>query len=250
MGAAPEHMPPPDAGRTFSAERRVRLSDVTPAGTLRLDAIARYLQDVASDDVDDVGVPGPWVLRRSAVTIEGSPGFSDRVALTTWCSGSGSRWAERRTTISAGGRTLVESVALWVFVDARTGRPARLDPSFFEHYGSAAAGRTVRARLEHPNPPAGLTRRPFALRATDLDLLDHVNNAVFWSPVEEEIRRAGIRPSRAELEYRDALDVGEAVDVVVDDHEPGLLALWLLVGDGVCASARAWTGSRIASSGC
>jgi acyl-ACP thioesterase len=232
--------PAPERGRTFVGERTVRLGDVDATGRLRLDAIARYLQDIAADDVADVDVPGPWVLRRLALTVERAPRFGDRVALTTWCSGSGSRWAERRTTISTPTGARIESVALWVFVDRATGRAARLDPRFFEHYGAAAAGRQVRARLEHPNPPPGLPARRFPLRVTDLDVLDHVNNAVFWIPVEEEVARAGARPHRAELECRGALDVDDPVDVVVTPDRESFW-LWLLVGDEVRASARVWT---------
>ena len=48
-------MPLPSAGRTFTGERIVRLGDVSPAGRLRLDAVARYLQDIATDDAVDAG---------------------------------------------------------------------------------------------------------------------------------------------------------------------------------------------------
>jgi acyl-ACP thioesterase len=78
------------------------------------------------------------------------------------------------------------------------------------------------------------------LRVTDLDVLDHVNNAVFWIPVEEEVARAGARPHRAELECRGALDVDDPVDVVVTPDRESFW-LWLLVGDEVRASARVWT---------
>ena len=46
----------PGAGRRFVATRRVRLGDVLPSGDARLDAIARYLQDVAADDGHDAGI--------------------------------------------------------------------------------------------------------------------------------------------------------------------------------------------------
>ena len=45
--------PPPDRGRVFRSGRRVRLSDADPTGRLRLDACARYLQDVGNDDTAD-----------------------------------------------------------------------------------------------------------------------------------------------------------------------------------------------------
>ena len=40
-------LPIPAAGRTFAAHRRVRLADMDEHGRVRLDAVARFLQDVA-----------------------------------------------------------------------------------------------------------------------------------------------------------------------------------------------------------
>ena len=43
----------------YQASRRVRLGDASPRGRLRLDACARYLQDIANDDSRDAGSPNP-----------------------------------------------------------------------------------------------------------------------------------------------------------------------------------------------
>jgi hypothetical protein len=51
----------PAAGRVYSARRLVRSTEVTPAGWLRLDALARYLQAVAEDDLADSGLLSPVV---------------------------------------------------------------------------------------------------------------------------------------------------------------------------------------------
>ena len=104
-----EFLPPPEQGRRFVAQRRVRLGDVNRANRLRLDAVARYLQDIASDDVDDVSesrVDGAWVLRRTALVLGRSPRYGDAVELTTFCSGTGGRWAERRTTLAVDGSSV------------------------------------------------------------------------------------------------------------------------------------------------
>src|SRR5262249_49716337 len=133
-------IPRPASGRTFSGTARVRLGDVSPKGRVRLDAVARYLQDVAHDDA--VGASGEdaarWVVRRTEMHIERFPVFREDLRLTTWASGTGGRWAERRTSVEGDRGGAIEVAALWVHVDPATGRPKRLAPSFFDAYGEAA----------------------------------------------------------------------------------------------------------------
>ena len=95
---ARELLPLPPRGRRYRAHRTVRLADVDPAGELRLDAIARYLQDVASDDALDAGLPNPfgWIVRRTLIRVDHAARLGERVDLTTYCTGSGRSWAERR----------------------------------------------------------------------------------------------------------------------------------------------------------
>jgi acyl-ACP thioesterase len=91
--AAAEFLPPPAAGRVFTAGYPIRRTDVTPGGRLRLDALARYLQDAAEDDVADSGLSEPydWLVRRCALTIRGWPRMGQRLRLATFCSATGPR---------------------------------------------------------------------------------------------------------------------------------------------------------------
>src|SRR5262249_60696929 len=103
--------------------RDAGLGDANRANRPRLAAVARYLQDVASDGVDDLDDPrvdGAWVLRRTALSLGELPRYRDDVELTTFCSGTGSRWAERRTTLVAGGAPAAGGGAVW-----GVGGPAR-----------------------------------------------------------------------------------------------------------------------------
>jgi len=228
----------PANGRRVTRRRAVRLSDVTGTGRLRLDALARYLQDVAGDDVDDAGIAGAWVLRRLVLAIGTLPRFRDELTLTTFCSGTGSRFAERRTTVQAGERVSVEAVALWVYVDD-AGRPAPLEDWFFDLYGEAAAGRRVSSRLRHRPPPEHGTRvRPWPLRATDVDVLNHVNNAASWSAVEDALWREPQdgQLARAEMEYRAPVDLGDRVELRTLPGT-GELACWLMTDGEVRTSA-------------
>ena len=239
--AAPNDLVPvPDVGRRYATSRRVRLGDADRHGRLRLDALARLLQDVGNDDFADAGLDPstPWVARRTVVWSRVWPRLGDRVAVTTFCGGLGSRWGERRSSLEVGGGAgRVEVASLWVYLGDDGQRPTRLPAWFVDTYGEAALGRTVAARLVHPPPPAGADTRPWPLRATDLDVLGHVNNAATWQAVEDEASRRGVLPCRAELEYGAALEPTDGVTLVSADEGHHGFRLWLTVEGKVRASA-------------
>lgn len=239
----PPLVPRPASGRVFTTTRRVRLGDVTTAGRVRLDALARYLQDVARDDSADSGLENPmgWVVRRTALVVARWPVFQEGLAVATWCSGIGPRWAERRTTITGEHGGLVETVTVWVHVDATTGRPARLVAGFADLYGEAAAGRVADAKLQLPAEPSpGATRRPWPLRHTDFDVLGHVNNAAYWEAVEELCDADGPPlPLGAVVEHRAALEPGEAPLLAHETAGAGT-TVWMCGAAG--AAAVGWWG--------
>src|SRR5450755_590618 len=152
--AAPAFTPDPAQGRVFTVSRAVRSTDVTPAGRLRLDALARYLQDAAEDDLADAGAAESygWLLRRVALAIRGYPAYGDPVRLRTYCSAIGPRWAERTTTLAGPAGDLMQAIAVWAAVSQADGRPAPLAASFHRVYGPSAGHRQVSARLSRPGP--------------------------------------------------------------------------------------------------
>jgi acyl-ACP thioesterase len=235
---APEFRADPLQGRVFTTNRLVRSTDVTPAGRLRLDSLARYLQQAAEDDVSDAGWDGPylWLLRRVALAIRGYPAHRERISLRTYCSATGPRWAERTTTVSAADGDLIQSTAIWVAVSAGDGRPVPLGESFQRVYGPSTGGRQVSARLSHPGLPGSAASRPWPLRAADFDTAGHVNNSIHWAAVEDELAGVDWLPGHAELEYhRPILPVAEPE--LVSRPEPGELRAWLRDGPQRLASA-------------
>jgi len=204
-GAA-EITPRPIRGRIFESGWRVRLADVDPEGRCRLDAMVRHLQDIARDDSADSKLSNPmnWVVRRTMLEVRQAPIFEEWLNLSTWCSGYGGRWAERRTELRGEHGAVVDGCTIWVFVDAATGRPAKLPPDFFEVWGESAGDRKVSARTTLPTRwPDDVHDEPWSVRFADLDVLAHVNNAAHWVAVEEALDREGCvrEPIRAELEH-------------------------------------------------
>jgi acyl-ACP thioesterase len=245
-----EYVDLPATGRVFRSSRRVHLGDVDAAGSVRLEAVARFLQDVATDDADDAQLSearGVWVLRSSDLEIATTPLYHEAVELATFCSGTGPRWAERRTRLTGERGALVDAAGLWVFVDRDTGRPLALDDDFHDRYGESAGGRRVRGRLLHDAPPADASWRAWPLRTSDFDVLDHVNNARSLEAVEDELVRClpGRDPVRARIEYRGTLERGDAVMLgssVGRDGDDDVLAVWLVVDGEVRVSATVTVG--------
>ena len=219
---------------------RIRLSDADASGRLRLDAVARYLQDAAIDDVAETTWGAPehlWVLR--AVRIDVLTPFLDdgEVGIVTWGSSFSSLAAGRRWSLSgdAGGAIEVDSTWIHLGPDAR---PARIGTGF-DDYAEAAQGRVASTKLTLPAPLIGTSRVVWPLRATDVDRMGHVNNAAYWTAIDHRLvgREPDLRrPHRAQLEYRHPVDLGEQVEVA-EEGTDGRYGAAFVVGDRVKAVA-------------
>jgi acyl-ACP thioesterase len=205
-----------------------------PRGRVRLDAIARYLQDVAIEDVEETGWGLPehlWFIRSIQLDVL-APFLEDReIELVTWCSGLAAIAAGRRWSLRGdrGGRVEVDSVWIHLGPDQR---PARIEG--FGVYEEATGGRTVSTRLELPDSPPGAARIPWPLRVTDVDLHGHVNNAAYWAAVEERLSAVGPdprRPLRARLDYRSPIDLGDRVELVESEEAHGLVFGFVVASD-------------------
>jgi acyl-ACP thioesterase len=221
----------PAAGRVFEQRLMPGIADALESNRVRLDAIARWLQDVAYADLLDSGFEetGFWIVRRMRLRVEAFPSFGEQVVLRTFCSGIGRFSAQRRTSLR-GETAIADAVATWVWID-ENGRPARFPGHFVDLYGESAAGRPAPVRLHHPEPPQACERIPWTFRAADIDVAGHVNNSHYWEPLEE--RFAGSDPERVdiEIEHRDAALPGDAFVLSEADR------LWIVgEGDSVYAS--------------
>ena len=191
---------------------RPGLADCAPSGRVRLDALARFVQDIAYADADAVGLSrsAAWVVRRTRMRVERFPRFGELLELATFCSGLGRMWAERRTTITGDADGEVEVVSLWVHLDPISGRPTPLTEEEIAVWGESTAGRKVTARLRHPGPEAVEDSFAWSFRRTECDLAGHINNAAYLQPLEEELLQGGdLESIDVEIEYRSPAQAGD-----------------------------------------
>ncbi|HWH93855.1 MAG TPA: acyl-ACP thioesterase domain-containing protein [Baekduia sp.] len=241
MSAFDELVAHPGVGRRFQRAVMAGLADAAPGGRVRLDALARWLQDAALEDVVDAGLgeTALWVVRRTRLAVTRFPRFGEAATVRTWASGVGRMWAQRRTTITTAEGGRIEAVALWVHLDPDGGRPTPLTAQELEVYGPSTAGREIKARLRHPGPPEGAAARPWTFRRTEADVADHINNAAYWAPLEEELLARDAEPAAldVELEYRTPGQPGPHTVIadgthrwVVDDGAGDVRASFRLAG--------------------
>jgi acyl-ACP thioesterase len=220
-----EIVPVPEVGRVFEQALRPGLADAAPSGRVRLDALARWVQEIAFADVDDAGVlqQSAWVVRRMRIRVERFPQWGDHVQGRTFCSGYGRLWAERRVDFeSENGR--VEIAGVWVHLSPQTRLPVPLPPAFDDIYAPSAQGRKVKARLRHPNPSGDEPKREWFFRRSDTDVADHVNNAAYWEAIEE--RLGDPESFDGEIEFREPAQPG-LVEVRAGDG-----IVWIASADG------------------
>lgn len=244
--AATPLLPPPASNEGFTTDRPVRAGDVDTANRLRYDSIARYLQDIGSDNLDASGLAQTdpfWIVRRTVVDVIRPSVWPERVTLHRWCSGLSSRWSNMRVRITGDKGAHIETEGFWINMSMESGMPTRISDD-----GVALLTRTTdehrlkwKPWLRDPAPEPSSTDLPFPLRITDVDALDHVNNAAYWQAVEEVLDHGSLGdltagPHRAVIEYVAPITKSENVvlrwrreDV---DGSPAVI-IWFVVNDTV-----------------
>ncbi len=242
----PTPLPPcPDLSRAFTTGWPVRWADTDADDRLRLDTVARYLQDIGYEHLsvvpDGANHPG-WIVRRTVIDVLAPIGHLDRVTLHRWSSGLSNRWCNMRIRIDSESGGRVETEAFLIHVDTVHARPKRMSDEFMAPMLAHTTEHRLRwkAALAEFDPARAEASQPFQLRVSDVDRFGHVNNAVYWQAVEEQIAKfPGFTelPYRAIVEHVGAIMPGDTVDVRARRAE-GRLDIQVEAAGKVAALAR------------
>ena len=193
---------------------------------LRLEALARFLQDVATDDADDAGLSearGVWVVRSSDLEIVAAAHVPRhgraRDVLQRHRAAVGRAPDATRSGSRRGRRS---APACGCSSTAQAAGRSRSTTSSTSRYAEAARGRRVSGRLRARAPPADATAAVAAAHERLRRARPREQRAVARSGrgrAGAAAARAG-SPVRARIEYRGTLERGDAV-ALASEREPG-----------------------------
>jgi acyl-ACP thioesterase len=213
----------------FEREWPLRVADVDRGGRLRLDAVARHIQDVGQDEVHEQGFDEThpaWIVRRTMIDVIRPIQFQDMLRLRRWCSGTSTRWCQIRVRIDGRNGGLIETEAFWININRDTLTPSRISDEFLARLQRTTDIDRLRWQAYlHPGHREDADQiREYPVRFTDIDLFDHMNNAVFWSVVEDHLcTRPEVltAPFRVTIEHQAPIALGNKLEIITHRHSAG-----------------------------
>ncbi|ALG85781.1 acyl-[acyl-carrier-protein] thioesterase [Gordonia phthalatica] len=235
----------------FTADYRVRTGDIDQDMRVRLDGLARYLQDVANDNIAVLPFAKTdpfWIIRRTVIDVLEPITWPSDFSVERWCGSLSTRWTNMRVRINATAETnefnpeprpngVVETEAFWINMNA-DGMPSRISDLAMETLLPMTDEHRLRWKAMNPGKaPApeelDLPDREHVLRITDFDPFKHLNNAAYFEAVEDELvdhadLLAG--PHRAIIEYLRPIKPGTRV-MVRRQRLDDVLLMWIMTPD-------------------
>ena len=207
----------------YTFDSRVRYSEIDEDGRLSVTGLIDYFQDTATFQSEDYGIGleymAPmhlaWILSSWQIIIDRMPVLNEKIASTTWAYGFDKFYGYRNFTLTGkDGGVCARANSVWVMMDMKRQRPARVDELMLERYGTEAPLDMVYAPRKIELPGGGESKESFVITPSHLDTNHHVNNgkyvelAMGYLPPDLTIRQLRV-------EYKKQAHLGDVITPVV-----------------------------------
>lgn len=215
----------------YEYESRVRLSEVDQERKMTLNAVLNYFQDCSTFQSEDLGVgidvleprKRMWVLNSWKIEVNRYPELGEHIKVGTWPFEFGRMTGMRNfCMLDEKGQMTACAETLWVYMDTRRMRPARVDEDIrlaYETEPKLDLGEDTR-RITVPEELEA--RKSFEVQPFHLDVNHHVNNGQYvqiaGAYLPEDFR---IHQMRAE--YKKSAVLGDTIFPQVGRTEEGYI---------------------------
>jgi medium-chain acyl-[acyl-carrier-protein] hydrolase len=157
------------------------------AGRLSLDGALKFFQECAWNHAEHLGVGYShlllrnqvWMLSRMSVLVDRYPEWGQSIIVRTWPRGAKTLWALRDFEIlDLDGKRLIGATSGWLVYDLNARKPQRAELTVrtIRSFPDRRAIQFDPEKVEESIPTAA---SPIAVRYSDLDLNNHVNNTTY-----------------------------------------------------------------------
>ncbi len=184
----------------FRKKTMIRYSSLDSKGQLKLISILNFFQDVSAEHAFKMGISGfdlakknfAWVVSRYQIKIRKSPQWNDEILIKTWRIPYKNLYELRYFNIQdKHGINIINATGIWIMVKKENSRPVRLsrfipDYMLWENRGNSGQSFFNNPVIQNLNQTKELRipgkihcQIPFKVRMQDIDLNQHVNNAIY-----------------------------------------------------------------------
>jgi acyl-ACP thioesterase len=232
----------PSSGYVYETGWHLATTDIDEHMRLRLDGVARYIQEVGAEHLADANladVHPHWIVLRTVIDVLEPIELPSDITFRRWCAALSTRWCSMRVQLQGADGGRIETEGFWLCVNKDTLTPSRLSDDCIARFGTTTDNHRLKWRPWLTEPIQDGSEIPFPLRRTDIDAFEHVNNTIYWHGVHEILGHVAdleAAPYRAVLEYRSPIKFGESLTIRSDRHDD-TVRMHFTVGDDVRAAA-------------
>ena len=203
----------------YTWETKVRYSECGSKGTLTLSKLIDYFQDSSSAHSESLGAGmrfleeqgGAWVLNSWQIEINRYPDIMEEIEITTWPSEFKGVFGPRSFCMKdKAGEVLAFAKTLWVYIDTKTGRPAKPSEELKKKYIVAPAieMEEVSRKIELPKELESIDY--ITVRKYHIDTNQHVNNSQYVQMALETFPPK-FSAKKLRVEYKKAAVYGDRI---------------------------------------
>ncbi|MBQ4129130.1 MAG: hypothetical protein IJD68_05105 [Ruminococcus sp.] len=233
----------------YERKAHIPLSFCDNTGKLSIYHIFTLFMDIATEHAkilklssDDLGDDLFWVTVKTKVQIVKRPDMYDEVTLKTWPEKPSRVRANRHYIISSENGVLIKGKSEWTVVNTKTGKLSRVG----ELYGEAfefCEDISIEEKFARMSDDFSdsKTVEQYTVRSTDIDLVQHMNNAAYIRTLVGAISTNDLELSpieEIEIAYKNQSYEGEALTIKCREADDAVEYGMIKTDGTVCATIR------------